>query len=183
MTPESETSGVTIRILNPPGKTVVPPDGKPPLRRGDDNAAEGNLSAPHPNTISKRSTDPDELNDRSLVIRLTFGRRSFLLCGDISEASERRLSRTDADLRSDVLFVPHHGGSRSSTLPFLERVRPEVAVVSCGLKNVFRFPHADVIERLERIRSRVFRTDRDGAITIVTDGNDLKTGIFRAPVP
>lgn len=183
MTPESEMFGVTIRILNPPGKVVVPPDARAPLHRGNDNPVEGDLYAPHPNTISKRSTDPDELNDRSLVIRLTFGRRSFLLCGDISEASERRLSQRDGDLRSDVLFVPHHGGVRSSTLPFLEKVRPEVAVVSCGLKNVFRFPHAAVIGRLERMQSRVFRTDRDGAITILTDGNDLKTGIFRAAAP
>ena len=77
----------------------------------------------------------DEINDRSLVIRFTFGRRSFLLPGDISEASEWRLAQTDADLRSDVLFVPHHGGMRSSTLPFIEKVKPEVAVVSCGLQK------------------------------------------------
>jgi competence protein ComEC len=184
MTPNIEISGVTIRILNPPSNSVIPPDegalSPIPAYYG---AAESQEYSPRPNTVRKGSPDLDEINNRSLVIKLSFGRRSFLLPGDISETSEWRLARSEADLQSDVLFVPHHGSIRSSTTPFIEKVKPLVAVISCGLKNVFRFPHTDVVGRFERMQSRVCRTDRDGAVTIVTDGNDLKTSVFRSGIP
>ncbi len=184
MTPHIETSGVTIRILNPPSNSVIPPYAAAlsPIQ-ADYEATESQEYSPRPNTIRKMSPDLDEINNRSLVIKLSFGRRSFLLPSDISEASEWRLSQSETDLQSDVLFVPHHGSVRSSTMPFIERVKPQVAVISCGLKNVFRVPHPDVIRRFELMQSRVCRTDRDGAVTVMTDGNDLKTTVFRSGIP
>lgn len=185
--PDIETSGVTIRILNPPSPAPIAPD------RGAGHSVPADYHAYHaadrdelsrgPHTIGKRSAYLDEINDGSLVMKLSFGRRSFFLPGDISETSERRLVRSGADLNSDVLFVAHHGGVHSSTMPFIEKVKPEIAIVSCGFKNVFRFPHADVIGRLERMQSRVYRTDRNGAITVMTDGNDLRTSVFRSGIP
>jgi competence protein ComEC len=149
----------------------------PPAENGAMDA--GTIQA---SPIKKVSRVSDELNDRSLVLKLSFGRRAFLLPGDISEASEWRLAQSAVDLRSDVLFVPHHGGFRSSTNPFLEKVRPQIAIVSCGFDNVFRVPHADVLMRYERLQSNIFRTDRDGAVTIMTNGNDIQTQTFRRVV-
>jgi competence protein ComEC len=184
MNPNSETSGVTIRILNPPLYSVITPyAGTFSPIQADYESTEREEYPFLPNMIRKRSLDLNEINNRSLVIKLSFGRRSFLLPGDISEISEWRLSRSEADLRSDVLFVPHHGSVRSSTIPFIEQVNPQVAVISCGFKNVFGVPHAEVLGRYERMQSLVFRTDRDGAVTIVTDGNDLKTSVFRSNLP
>jgi hypothetical protein len=184
MTSDSEASGVTIRILNPPPNSSIPPHaGTLSPAQADDQAVESEEYSPFSNTIRKGSLDLDEINNRSLVIKLSFGRRSFLLPGDISQTSESRLVQSDVDLRSDVLFVPHHGGFRSSTVPFIEKVKPQVAVISCGWKNVFRVPHSDVIERYERMQTRVCRTDRDGAITIMTDGTDLKISSFRSGTP
>jgi competence protein ComEC len=184
ITPDIEISGVTIRILNPPSYSAIPLSDAAisPVQAYYDEA-ESHKYSPHTNTIRKISADLDEVNNRSLVMKLSFGRRSFLIPGDISESSESRLVRSRAYLQSDVLFVPHHGSVRSSTIPFIERVKPQVSVISCGFKNVFRFPHAEVIGRFERMHTRVFRTDRDGAITIVTDGNDLSTSVFRSGIP
>ncbi len=182
--PDVETSGVTIRILNPPSPAPIFPDkGAGHSVPADYHAAERDELSRGPHTIRTGAAYLDEINNGSLVMKLSFGRRSFLLPGDISDTSERRLVQSGSDLSSDVLFVPHHGGVRSSTMPFIEKVKPEVAVISCGFKNVFRFPHPDVIGRFERTRTRVFRTDRHGAVTIETDGNDLITGVFRSGIP
>jgi len=182
-TPPTELSGVRIRILYPPGGANTLPATAPSLAPADTET----MDTGHPSIpvlpVKKRSRLSDEMNDRSLVMQLSFGGRTFLLPGDISESAEWQLVQSTVDLRSDVLFVPHHGGFRSSTAPFLEKVSPLIAIVSCGKDNVFRLPHPDVIRRYERRQSRIYRTDRDGAITISTDGNDLRTQTFRPAIP
>jgi competence protein ComEC len=182
-TPAMAVSDVAIRILNPSEKSTIPDAFRfslPP----EENEGEplGTVRAAPP--LEKRGARfSDEINDRSLVMKLTFGRRSFLLPGDISKTAELRIVESTDGLDSDVLFVPHHGGFRSSTVPFLEKVRPQVAVVSCGADNVFRDPHPDVLRRLGQVQSRIYRTDRDGAVTIETDGNELSIRTFRQGNP
>ena len=83
------------------------------------------------------------------------------------------------DIKSDVLFVPHHGGSTSSAAPFLAIVRPRIAIVSCGLDNVFKLPHPDVLERYANLPAKVYRTDLNGAIIITTDGKELSVKTFQ----
>ncbi|MHB8769675.1 MAG: ComEC/Rec2 family competence protein [Syntrophales bacterium] len=174
LTPPQEISGVMIRILNPAGLSTIP---HAISQREEDAPEEPNDSPPVSARRSPRVAD--EVNDRSLVIKLSFGRRSFLLPGDISTSSELRLALSSSALDSDVLFVPHHGGPRSSTPPFLEKVNPRLAVISCGVDNVFRVPHPDVMRRLAQSCSHIYRTDRDGAVTIETDGEDLRVRTFR----
>ena len=182
-TPAMAVSDVVIRILNPSEKSTIPDAVRfslPP----EENEAEplGTVRVAPP--LEKRGARfSDEINDRSLVMKLTFGRRSFLLPGDISKTAELRIVESTDGLDSDVLFVPHHGGFRSSTVPFLEKVRPQVAVVSCGADNVFRDPHPDVLRRLGQFQSRIYRTDRDGAVTIETDGDELSVRTFRQGNP
>ncbi len=157
-----EIAGVRIDVLNPGGDRPDP--GLPPSAEAGEKP-EGR----RPNAVA-------DLNDGSLVMKLSFGRRTFLLPGDITERTEGRLVLSGIPLRSDVLFVPHHGSARSGTLPFLERVAPGAAVISCGRDNAFRDPHPDLLGRLESMGICVFRTDRDGAVHIETDGRDLKVG-------
>jgi competence protein ComEC len=118
----------------------------------------------------------DEFNDAnnsSLAMKIVYGKISFLLGGDIAASTEKRLVETGTDLKSDVIFVPHHGGFYSSTRSFLNMVKPRVAMISCGYENIFRLPHPDMLKRYADVQAKVFRTDMNGAVTVITDGNKL----------
>jgi competence protein ComEC len=119
-------------------------------------------------TSSTRLTGPEELNDTSIVLRLTMGKVSYLLTADISDATEAALISRGTDLRSTVLKVPHHGSKTSTSPAFLRRVDPIIDVVSAGEDNPFGHPAPEVLSRLEG--DAVFRTDEDGDITVSTDG-------------
>lgn len=116
-------------------------------------------------------------NEDSVVIEVRYGQVSIVLPGDIGAATERMLlAMPRAALR--VLKVPHHGSSGSSSLPFLQAVVPNVAVVSCGAGNRFGHPAPAVLDRLARVGASVYRTDREGAITIDTNGRNLRVTPF-----
>jgi competence protein ComEC len=113
-------------------------------------------------------------NDDSLVLRLGFGGRSLLLTGDVEAPGEALLETG----RVEILKVAHHGSRTSSTGAFLARARPRVAVVSAGQRNPFGHPHPDVVRRLVGVGAALFRTDRDGAVTVATDGHHLRVETF-----
>jgi competence protein ComEC len=112
-------------------------------------------------------------NNDSLVLRLQFGGEAFLLPGDIERQAEHALSMREESLHSDFLKVAHHGSKTSTTQEFLERTEPRVGIISVGESNPYGHPHPDVLARLEASGAHVLRTDRDGAITIVSDGKTL----------
>ena len=116
-------------------------------------------------------------NDNSFVVRIAYGERSFLFVGDAEHAEEADLvQRLGPALRADVLKVGHHGSRTSTTAAFLAAVDPEIAVVSCGVRNRFGHPAPITLATLARSRARVLRTDRDGSVTITTDGHSLDVG-------
>ncbi len=119
---------------------------------------------------------PFDKNNMCLVLRITYGKESFLFTGDIGEGAERELVKRD--IRAVVLKAPHHGSRNSSSLEFLKRVSPSIVVVSAGRGNVFGFPHMETLERYSLIGAKVYRTDRNGAITISTDGKELKESAY-----
>jgi competence protein ComEC len=111
------------------------------------------------------------LNDSSLTIRLTLGVTTVLATGDIeTRAEERLLARRDR-LRASILKVPHHGSRTSSTAAFLAAVDPAIAVISVGADNRYGLPAPEVEERYRARGTCVLRTDRCGAIMIVSDGS------------
>jgi competence protein ComEC len=79
--------------------------------------------------------------------------------------------------------VPHHGSRTSSTRTFLEAVRPGLALVSAGQRNHFGHPHPEVVARYTAAGARMLRTDRDGTITVSTDGRQVWVSTFRSPAP
>ncbi len=113
-------------------------------------------------------------NDNSIVLRLVYGRSRFLLTGDAeSEAEDEMLTHCPDRLPSDVLKVGHHGSRWSTNPPFLDAVHPSVAIVSCGAHNVYNHPHVELMDRLAARNIATFRTDKQGAITVETDGASL----------
>ncbi|MBN2418544.1 MAG: DNA internalization-related competence protein ComEC/Rec2 [Deltaproteobacteria bacterium] len=108
-----------------------------------------------------------EVNNRSLVLRMTYKGRSVLFPGDIEEETEKRLvEKYGKNLKSDVLLAPHHGSKYSSTRSFLEMVRPEICIISSRKGNSFGFPSPETIERLKNVGSKIYRIDEQGAVRV-----------------
>ena len=117
----------------------------------------------------------DDVDNNGVVIRLSWGKVSFLFTADIRNEAEFELVRHRANLKSTVLKVAHHG-SRTSTSPqFLAAVDPEIAVISVGGNNTFGHPSPEVVERLVNRLSeeKVYRTDKNGTTEFITDGESL----------
>ncbi|MBU1965321.1 MAG: MBL fold metallo-hydrolase, partial [Proteobacteria bacterium] len=176
-TPAMDVSGVGIHFLNPEGNAV-----KKEMPNDDDRGKMAPSVRP-PFVAKSAARLFDTTNDRSLVLKLSFGGVRFLLPADISEGVENRLVLAGIDLQSDVIFMPHHGSYRSNSIPFIEKVNPQIAVANCGAENLFGFPDPDVLRRYERINAQVYRTDRNGAVTITTDGKKLAVDVFNPGNP
>jgi len=117
-------------------------------------------------------------NDDSLVMRLEDGQQTMLLTGDIENRSERALAKDGDPLSADFLKVPHHGSKTSSTQGFLDAVHPRLAVISVGEDNGFGQPNAEVLDRIQQEGARLYRTDRDGAVTALSDGHQMTVRSF-----
>jgi competence protein ComEC len=119
-----------------------------------------------------------KLNDRSLVVQLTYRDKSILFPGDLEKAGEEKVVlRAGPGLRSDVLLAPHHGSRTSCSRIFLDQVRPSVCVISAGSGNPFAFPSTEVVRRLESVGCKVFRTDLHGAVEVIVgqEGGRVRT--------
>lgn len=126
------------------------------------------------------STGPLSENDSSVVLRLTHGNVSVLLAGDIEQAAEEALVASGADLRADLLKIPHHGSKTSSSEAFIERVRPSYGVISVGERSRFGHPADTIVNRYLARRVKLFQTGRDGMITAESDGASLKVGSYHS---
>jgi competence protein ComEC len=112
-------------------------------------------------------------NNDSLVLRIRYGSRSFLLSGDVEKPIERRMLEENEIQPTDVLKVAHHGSRTSSTEDFLSAANPAFAIISVGLDNSYGHPNRDVLERLTEHHAEILRTDQNGLVTVRTDGRHL----------
>jgi competence protein ComEC len=152
----------TVRLLAAAARRAVPV-GRP--RRLE---LAGVRLEPHgPRAFDGRIALDEALseNDNSIVLELAFGGRRVLFPGDAEREAEARLVAAGLP-RVDVLKVPHHGSRTSSTEALLAATRPAIAVASLGVRNRFHFPHPDVVARYEAAHVPLYRTDRDGAVTV-----------------
>ena len=123
--------------------------------------------------LTSLPTASEGRNDAARVLRVELGRATVLLSSDIEGPGEQALIASGATLDAAVLKVPHHGSRTSSGPELLAAVRPAVAIVSVGVRNVYGHPDAGVLARLSAAGADLYRTDRDGAVLIETDGRTL----------
>jgi competence protein ComEC len=109
-------------------------------------------------------------NDASIVLLWQVGRVKTLLTGDLESPGESALIARRVLLDIDILKVGHHGSKTSTTLAFLSQTRPEIALISCGKNNQYGHPHEQTLRNLEQVGVKILRTDQEGSLEIVIDG-------------
>ena len=121
----------------------------------------------------------EDSNDNSIVLKVSFGATSFLFTGDAERAEEQDLLNAGVNLQSTVLKVGHHGSDTSTSYPFLRAVAPQYAVISVGAGNSYGHPTEAVLSRLRDAGVTTFRTDMQGEITAVSDGQTVNFSVAK----
>ena len=116
-------------------------------------------------------TDNSDLNNTSIVLKLTYGNTSILFMGDAEKEVETIIEKKD--ISADVLKVGHHGSNTSSSKTFLEKVNPSYAIISVGTGNSYGHPSNTTIQNLENQNIQIYRTDENGTIIMTSDGTDI----------
>lgn len=115
----------------------------------------------------------ENLNNYSLVLRVTYGNTAFLLMGDAEAEVEETMLTAKAELAADVLVVGHHGSATSSSENFLKAVAPRDALLSVGEDNSYNLPNTGVLTRLKEQGAALYRTDLQGTIIVISDGEQI----------
>lgn len=123
--------------------------------------------------LAPAEIDPNGSNDNSVAIKLSNGNNSFIFTGDAETSSEAAMCNSGIDLDCDVLVPGHHGSATATSWDFLQKTVPEYAVISCGKDNQYGHPDKDTMDKLESMDIQVYRTDKQGTITVTSDGTDL----------
>ena len=140
--------------------------------------------------LAPNSEDYKSINNYSVVIKLTYGNNNFLFTGDMEKESENEVitycKNNNIDLSVDILKVAHHGSSTSSQTSFLNLLKPQYAVIMCGIDNSYNHPNLKTVDRIEKTGAEVIRTDLEGDIVITSDGQNLsiqkgRTGYYIPP--
>jgi len=124
----------------------------------------------------------DDLNQNSVVLKVTDGQVSFLLMGDAGIEAENAIMHDRYDVDADILKVGHHGSRTASGATFISAVSPDVSVIEVGEDNDYGHPHAEALEILQKA-STIYRTDYDGTVTVTTDGSTYTVNTENTPVP
>lgn len=122
-------------------------------------------------TLAPNSSSYEELNDYSVVLKITYGKVRLLYMGDAETTSEREILKKNYDVSADVVKVGHHGSSSSSGQNFVNEVDAQYAIFSLGADNDYGHPHKQVVDRWTKSGAQVLRTDEYGTIVLTTDGS------------
>lgn len=163
-TPTTKTYENLLQSIADKGLTITPAEP------GDELLSSGGAVL---TVLAPNGEDYGDLNNYSVVLRLTYGEDSFLFTGDAEEASEEEMLSLDWPLTATVLKCGHHGSETSTSPAFLDAVSPQYAVISCGVDNDYGHPDAVTLEKLEAAGAEVFRIDLQGTILASTDGSGV----------
>lgn len=123
--------------------------------------------------ISPISNYYKELNNYSVVIKISYNNTSFLLMGDAETCNEEEMVREGYNLKADVLKIGHHGSTSSTSDALLSEASPKIAIISCGKDNDYGHPENKTLNKLKEKNISIYRTDIDGSITLESDGNKI----------
>ena len=116
-------------------------------------------------------TDTKDLNNTSIVLKMSFGSTTYLFTGDATSTTEKKI--LIKDISADVLKVGHHGSNYSSTDKFLNKVNPKYAIISVGKNNIYSHPATKTIDKLNKLNIKIYRTDELGTIILTSDGKNI----------
>lgn len=143
------------------------------LKAGDSLDFGGGVSFKVFSPTEKMLKSDDDLNDNSLVGQLRYKDFTMLFTGDSESGAEQSMVKAYGDeLRSDVLKSPHHGSRTSSSDSYLKAVQAKDVVISLAADNEYGHPHKQTLDRYKKYGMNVYRTDKDGTVTIIADGRD-----------
>ncbi len=120
------------------------------------------------------SMHQSNVNNSSIVLRILYGEKSFIFMGDLEQDGEGELLRAEQNIKSDIIKVGHHGSITSSSMPLINAIKPDFAVMSLGNKNKFGHPSAIILDRYSEQNVNVFRTDEKGAAWFFSNGKNLE---------
>ena len=120
--------------------------------------------------VGPLSPSEGDLNNSSIVFKLIYKNVSFLFAGDAEAELENQILQRNLDISSDILKVGHHGSSSASSIEFLRKVNPDIAIISCGTGNRYGHPHDITLNNLSNLGITIHRTDESGNIIVESDG-------------
>lgn len=122
-------------------------------------------------TVLYTGTDTSNLNNTSIVLKMTYGSNNFLFMGDAPISVEKTI--LNKDIKADVLKVGHHGSQYSSSDTFLKKVNPTYAIISVGKNNDYGHPNEKTLSKLNNLNVKIYRTDESGTVKVISDGNTI----------
>ncbi len=161
---DTKTYQEVLKVIEDKGKKITYPVAGDVYNLGN---AEFTIIAP------VKEDYGDNWNEYSVGILLQFGENRFVFTGDAEEEAEQDMIAQKIDLSADVLKAAHHGSDTANTMPFLEEVNPVSVVISCGEGNSYGHPRAGAMNNFRSIGAKVYRTDEQGTIVVVSDGREI----------
>ena len=119
---------------------------------------------------TSRDVDP---NTHSVVVRVIYGKTAFVFAADADDLTESEILASGHPVRAQVLQVGHHGSRTTSSPEWLAAIHPRIAIISCGRHNLYGHPSPQTLARLASLGARIYRTDTDGAVTVLSDGTTI----------
>lgn len=123
--------------------------------------------------LAPNSSNYDDLNNSSIVLKMEYGNNAFLFTGDAEDISEKEIINKGYNLSADVLKIGHHGSESSTTESFLNKVNPKYAVIMVGEDNSYGHPHKVTMDKLKSKNIAVYRTDENETIIATSDGSNI----------
>ena len=154
-----------VRYLEAQGKSITIPSPRDSFYLG---SAEVTILGPIDMSLAQGN-----VNNSSIILRIVYGNTSFLFTGDAEEEEELSIVSSRIRIKSTLIKVGHHGSNSSSTVEFINAVRPKVAIISVGKGNDYGHPHEAALKRIQTYASEIYRTDLQGEIICTSDGSNL----------